>query len=92
MGQASDALYALKPVAFRYKKEIDSTGTPQLGLIADEVEKVSADLVLHDKQGKPYTVRYDQENAKLLNEFLKEHATVQELKREVAELKASLQK
>ena len=61
-----------------------------MGLVAEDVEKVSADLVLHDKEGKPYSVRYDQVNAMLLNEFLKEHATVQDLKEEVAALKAGL--
>jgi endosialidase-like protein len=78
MDKASEALFALKPVAFRYKKEIDPAGTPQLGLVAEEVEKVNPDLIVRDKQGKPYSVRYDQVNAMLLNEFLKEHGTVQE--------------
>ena len=73
MGNASDALFALKPVAFRYKKDIDPKGTPQLGLVAEDVEKVNPDLVVRDKEGKPYSVRYDQVNAMLLNEFLKEH-------------------
>jgi len=73
MGNASDALFALKPVAFRYKKDIDPKGTPQLGLVAEDVEKVNPDLVVRDKEGKPYSVRYDQVNAMLLNELLKEH-------------------
>ncbi len=73
MCNASDALFALKPVAFRYKKDIDPKGTPQLGLVAEDVEKVNPDLVVRDKEGKPYSVRYDQVNAMLLNEFLKEH-------------------
>jgi trimeric autotransporter adhesin len=80
MDCASEALFSLRPVAFRYKKEIDPTGTPQLGLVAEEVEKVNLNLVVRDKEGKPYSVRYDQINAMLLNEFLKEHKTVQELK------------
>jgi hypothetical protein len=92
MDKVSDALFALKPVAFRYKKDIDPARTPQLGLVAEEVEKVSPDLVVRDKEGKPYSVRYDQVNAMLLNEFLKEHRTVQELKKEVAALTAGLQK
>jgi hypothetical protein len=91
IGQASEALYALNPVAFRYKQEVDPTATAQFGLVAEEVEKVSADLVLHDKEGKPYSVRYDQVNAMLLNEFLKEHAAMQDLKKEIAALKAGLQ-
>jgi hypothetical protein len=73
MGKASEALLALKPVAFRYKKEIDPAGKSQFGLVAEEVENVNPDLVVRDKQGKPYSVRYDQVNAMLLNEFLKEH-------------------
>ena len=71
MDKASEALFSLKPVSFRYKKEIDPAGKPQFGLVAEEVEKVNPDLVVRDKEGKPYTVRYDQVNAMLLNEFLK---------------------
>jgi len=80
MGKASEAILSLKPVAFRYKKELDPAGTPQLGLIAEDVEKINPDLVVRDKEGKAHSVRYDQVNAMLLNEFLKEHQTVQELK------------
>src|SRR5262245_46954646 len=78
MDKASEALLALRPVAFRYKEEIDPAGISQLGLVAEDVEKVNPDLVVRDKEGKPYSVRYDQVNAMLLNEFLKEHRTVQE--------------
>jgi hypothetical protein len=78
MGNASAALFALKPVTFRYNKDIDATGTSQLGLVAEDVEKVNSDLIVRDKEGKPYSVRYDQVNAMLLNEFLKEHRKVQE--------------
>jgi hypothetical protein len=78
--KASEAILSLRPVSFRYKKEIDPTGTAQFGLVAEEVEKVNRDLVVRDPKGKPYTVRYEQVNAMLLNEFLKEHKTVQELK------------
>jgi uncharacterized coiled-coil protein SlyX len=77
MDKASEAILALKPVTFRYKKEIDSKGIPQFGLVAEEVEKVNSDLVVRDKEGKPYTVRYDAVNAMLLNEFLKEHRRVE---------------
>ena len=79
MEEASQMLYSLKPVTFHYKKEIDPTGTPQLGLVAEDVQKVNPSLVIRDKQGRPYSVRYDQVNAMLLNEFLKEHCKVQEL-------------
>jgi hypothetical protein len=78
MDNASEALFALKPVSFRYKKEIDPQGISQLGLVAEEVEKVNRDLVVRDKDGKPFTVRYDQVNAMLLNEFLKEHRRVEQ--------------
>ena len=71
MDKASESLLRLKPVTFRYKMEIDPAGTPQFGLVAEDVEKVNPDLVVHDKQGKAYSVRYDQVNAMLLNEFLK---------------------
>ena len=83
MDNASNALFALKPVTFRYKKEIDPAGKSQLGLVAEEVEKVNPDLVVRDKEGKPYSVRYDQVNAMLLNEFLKEHRKVEDLKNEL---------
>ena len=77
-GTASQALFALKPVTFHYKKEIDPAGISQFGLVAEEVEKVNPDLVVRDKDGKPYSVRYDQVNAMLLNEFLKEHRKVEQ--------------
>jgi len=73
MEETSATLYQLKPVTFRYKKEIDRGSTQQLGLVAEEVAVVNPDLVIRDKEGKPYSVRYDQVNAMLLNEFLKEH-------------------
>ena len=79
MENGSEALLALKPVTFRYKKEIDPQCIPQFGLVAEEVEAVNPDLVIRDKEGNPYTVRYDAVNAMLLNEFLKEHKKVQEL-------------
>src|SRR5205814_6417834 len=85
MGKSSEALLALQPVTFRYKKEIDPAGTPQLGLVAEDVEKVNPDLIVRDRGGKPYSVRYDQVNAMLLNEFLKEHCKVQKLETRLAE-------
>src|SRR5262249_55456924 len=90
MDDASEALFALQPVTFRYKKEIDSQGIPQFGLIAEDVEKVNPDLVVRDKEGKVNTVRYDQINAMLLNEFLKEHKKVQEQLVTISELKKDL--
>jgi len=92
MDRASGALYALSPVSFRYNKEYDVTQTLAFGLIAEEVAEVYPDLVGRNPKGEPESVRYEQVNAMLLNEFLKEHATVQELKKEIADLKAGLQK
>src|SRR5262249_839763 len=93
MGKASDVLFELKTGTFCHKKEIDSKEIPQFGLVAEDVEKVNPDLVVRDKEGKPYSVRYEQVNAMLLNEFLKEHKafveeqrTVEELKKQVAAL------
>ena len=90
MAEASEALFALQPVTFRYKKEIDPKGIPQFGLLAEEVEEVNPDLIIRDLQGKPLTVRYEQINAMLLNEFQKEHRTVIELKKEIAVLAATV--
>jgi Chaperone of endosialidase len=78
MDKASEAIFSLKPVTFRYKHELDSAGIPQFGLVAEEVEKVNPDLVARDAEGKAYTVRYEAVNAMLLNEFLKEHRKVGE--------------
>src|SRR5436190_2077165 len=85
MDKASEAILALKPVSFRYKHEVDPEGTPQFGLVAEEVEKVDPALVARDAQGKVYTVRYDAVNAMLLNEFLKQHRNMQELEATVAQ-------
>ena len=92
MNEASEVILALNPVTFRYKKEFDPKHMPQFGLVAEDVEKVDPDLVKRDRDGKLQTVRYEAVNAMLLNEFLKEHRTVQELKKEVAALTAGLQK
>jgi len=85
MDKASEAIFALRPVSFRYKKQIDPAGTSQFGLVAEEVENVNPDLVVRDKEGRAYSVRYDQVNAMLLNEFLKEHRKVQELEARLAQ-------
>jgi hypothetical protein len=90
MDKASEALFALKPVSFRYKKEIDPTRTSQFGLVAEDVEKVNPALVVRDKEEKPYSVRYEQVNAMLLNEFLKEHRKVEKQQAIIAELKSNL--
>jgi hypothetical protein len=77
MATASEAILALRPVTFHYKA--DARETPQFGLVAEEVAKIDPALVVPDKDGKPYTVRYDAVNAMLLNEFLKEHCKVEKL-------------
>ena len=90
MDKASEAILALKPVTFRYKKEIDPDSTSQFGLVAEDVEKVNPDLVVRDVDGKAFTVRYDAVNAMLLNEFLKEHRQVQDLEKGMAAITAQL--
>ena len=85
MDKASETLLRLRPVTFRYKPEFDPEGMAQFGLIAEEVEKVNPDLVLRDKDGKAFSVRYEQVNAMLLNEFLKEHRKVEEQGRRIEE-------
>ena len=90
MDRASEAILTLQPVTFRYKKELDPNAIPQFGLVAEEVEKVSPELVAYDDQGKPYTVRYEAANAMLLNEFLKEHRKGLEQDATISQLKAGL--
>ena len=82
MGNTSEAIFSLKPVTFHYKG--DTTNTPQFGLIAEEVAKVNPALILVDKEGKPYSVRYEHINAMLLNEFLKEHRAFVEQQHKIA--------
>jgi len=78
MDKASEAILVLKPVTFRYKREIDPERSPHFGPIAEEVDKVCPDLVGRDAKGEIDTVRYKAVNAMLLNEFLKEHKRVQQ--------------
>jgi hypothetical protein len=99
MDNASERLFSLKPVTFRYKEDIDPDRKAQFGLVAEDVEKINPDLVVRDKEGKAYSVRYDQVNAMLLNEFLKEHrkneeqgVTIAELQKQIEALTAGLQK
>ena len=90
MNNASEALFSLKPVSFRYKKGIDPRGIPQFGLIAEDVAEVNPQLVVRDKEGKVNTVRYEQINAMLLNEFLKEHKKWKNSKSRISDLKKDL--
>jgi uncharacterized coiled-coil protein SlyX len=88
MEKASEALYALKPASFRYNKEYDATQTLAFGLIAEEVAEVAPDLVGRNPNGEPESVRYEQINAMLLNEFLKEHRKNEEQQATIARLKS----
>src|SRR2546423_14627778 len=90
MDRASEAILALKPVTFRYKEELDPDGIPLFGLIAEDVEKVNPNLVVRDEEGKVTTVRYEAANAMVLNEFLKEHGAVQQLKQTLAQEQEAL--
>jgi hypothetical protein len=92
MANASEAILSLKPVTFHYKKELDPDGIPQFGLVAEQVEKVDPALVARDADGKVYTVRYEAVNAMLLNEFLKEHRTVEDQKATIAQIKSTVSK
>jgi hypothetical protein len=88
MDKASEAIFSLKPVTFHYKN--DKTNIPQFGLIAEEVAKVNPALIAVDKEGKPYSVRYQQIDAMLLNEFLKEHRKNEEQQKQINVLTAQL--
>ena len=90
MEKASEALFGLKPVTFRYKKEIDPAGVQRFGLVAEDVEKLNRDLVVRDESGEIYSVRYEQVNAMLLNEFLKEHKAFLEEERKVQEQEVTI--
>ena len=90
MEKASEVIYGLKPVSFRYKAEIEPSRPLGFGLVAEEVEKINPDLVTRDKEGKPLSVRYDQVNAMLLNEFLKEHRKNEEQQKQINVLTAQL--
>ena len=88
MNKASEAILSLRPVTFHYKT--DTKDTPQFGLIAEEVAKINPALVLPDKEGKPYTVRYDAVNTMLLNKFLKEHRTVEKQSPKIQEQETTI--
>ena len=90
MNNVSEAILALQPVTFRYKKTIDPDRVPQFGLVAEEVAKVNPDLVARDAKGEVYTVRYEAVNAMLLNEFLKEHRKNEKQEKTIAELKSGM--
>jgi Chaperone of endosialidase len=89
MDKVSEAILALKPVTFHYKS--DNTTTPQFGLVAEDVAQVNPDLIVRDKNGEIYTVRYDAVNAMLLNEFLKEHRKVEKLEASLVQQRKSFE-
>ena len=89
MDKASEAILALKPVSFHYNE--DATNLPWFGLIAEDVAQVSEALIVRDKEGKPFGVRYEEVNAMLLNEFLKEHKKVEEQHASISQLKSEMQ-
>ncbi len=86
----SESILALKPVTFRYKNEDTGGGTPQFGLIAEDVAEVNPELVVCDRHGQLLSVRYDAVNVLLLNEFLKEHRKVEEQARTIKEQESAL--
>ena len=90
MDKASEAILALKPVTFHYKS--DAKNTPCFGLIAEEVAGVNPDLVVRNKDGEIWSVRYDQVNAMLLNEFLKARRQIDAQQKQIDALTVGLQK
>jgi hypothetical protein len=97
MDKTSEPILSLKPVSFHYNS--DSKGTPQFGLIAEDVAQINPDLVVRDRNGEIYSVRYEAVNAMLLNEFLKAHrkmkeqdATIASLQKKIEALTAGLRK
>jgi hypothetical protein len=89
MGAASETLMALRPVTFRYREDVaDGEAGSQYGLIAEEVAEVAPDLVIHDAEGRPFTVRYHQLAPMLLNELQKQQRTIEGQQRAIALLLA----
>src|SRR5215471_339879 len=90
MDNTSEAIYRLRPVTYRYKKDIDRTQSPAFGLVAEEVAQVNPALVAHDANGQPESVHYEMVNAMLLNEFLKAHRRMEEMQKQIEALTAQL--
>ena len=88
MGDASDKLMKLRPVTFRYKA--DETGARQYGLIAEEVEEVYPELVIHGAGGKIETVAYQMLPVMLLNEVQKQTHASQQLARQIEQKDAQI--
>jgi hypothetical protein len=77
LGAESDVLMKLRPVAFYYKPEFDSSHIRQYGLVAEEVAQIAPGLVVFDKASRPESVRYQLVNAMLLNEVQKQHRLIE---------------
>jgi len=90
MDNASQALFSLQPVTYRYRKEIDQSQSLDYGLIAEEVAQIDPNLAIRDGKGQIESVRYNAINAMLLNEFLKEHKKVEEQQATIGELKSTV--
>jgi trimeric autotransporter adhesin len=90
MGNASEALFALKPVTYRYKKEIDASRSRDYGLVAEEVAKINPNLAVRDGKGRIESIRYNAINAMLLNEFLKAHRKMEKQQKQIDALTAQL--
>jgi trimeric autotransporter adhesin len=90
MDNASERIFSLRPVTFRYKRAISKDSAPQFGLVAEEVAKVNPDLVVRDAKGETYSVRYEAVNAMMLNELIKEHRLVEEQQNQIEKLSAQL--
>src|SRR5207302_8035932 len=91
MDKASEVIFSLQPVIFHYKKELDPDAVPQFGFVADDVAKMAPELVVTDENGQPFTVRYEEVNAMLLNEFLKEHCRVEQQEHKIREQECKVQ-
>ena len=92
MDKASEALYRLNPVTYRFKKEIDPSQSLEYGLVAEDVAQVDPNLAIRNGQGQIESVRYNAVNAMLLNEFLKEHRKVEQLQNDFQATIAQQQK
>ncbi|HZR04658.1 MAG TPA: tail fiber domain-containing protein [Candidatus Udaeobacter sp.] len=90
MDSASETIYRLKPVTYRYKKEFVRAQSPAFGLIAEEVAEVNPALVARNAKGQPESVHYEMVNAMLLNEFLKEHKKVEDQQAMIGDLKSTV--
>ncbi len=92
MAGASDLLMQLRPVTFRYRKEVapDASDERQYGLIAEEVAEVAPELVALDLEGRPHSVKYHLLPALLLNQAQRDQRAIEALERRIGELEREL--